>query len=56
MNGFTEQQKSAVEYRNLDACVVAGPGSGKTTVLVERYSRLIVSRNPFEKDEARTNT
>lgn len=45
MNGFTEQQKSAVEYRNLDACVVAGPGSGKTTVLVERYSRLIASGN-----------
>jgi ATP-dependent helicase/nuclease subunit A len=44
MNGFTEQQKSAVEFRNCDACVVAGPGSGKTTVLVERYSRLVASR------------
>lgn len=43
MNGFTEQQKSAIEYRSVDACVVAGPGSGKTTVLVERYSRLIAS-------------
>src|SRR6185437_13346122 len=44
MNEFTDQQKSAVQYRNLDACVVAGPGSGKTTVLVERYSRLIASK------------
>jgi superfamily I DNA/RNA helicase len=43
MTAFTEQQKSAVEFRNLDACVVAGPGSGKTTVLVERCSRLIAS-------------
>jgi len=26
-----------------DACVVAGPGSGKTTVLVERYRKLVES-------------
>ena len=25
-----------------DACIVAGPGSGKTTVLVERYRQLIL--------------
>jgi ATP-dependent helicase/nuclease subunit A len=38
---FTGQQLSAVDYRKLDACVVAGPGSGKTTVLVERYRQLL---------------
>ncbi|HEX4135993.1 MAG TPA: UvrD-helicase domain-containing protein [Bryobacteraceae bacterium] len=38
---FTKDQHSAIEYRKLDACVTAGPGSGKTTVLVERYRSLI---------------
>jgi len=38
---FTSDQSSAIDYRKLDACVVAGPGSGKTTVLVERYRSLI---------------
>jgi len=38
---FTEGQNSAIEYRRMDACVVAGPGSGKTTVLVERCRSLI---------------
>jgi superfamily I DNA/RNA helicase len=34
---FTPDQLDAidVDYRHVDACVVAGPGSGKTTVLVE---------------------
>ena len=41
MREFTGEQQSAIEYRRLDACVVAGPGSGKTTVLVERYKRLV---------------
>ena len=41
MREFTGEQLSAIEYRRLDACVVAGPGSGKTTVLVERYKRLV---------------
>ena len=40
---FTGDQLKAIEYRELDACVVAGPGSGKTTVLVERYRRLVVN-------------
>jgi ATP-dependent exoDNAse (exonuclease V) beta subunit len=30
-----------VEQRHRDACVVAGPGSGKTTVLVEYFRRLV---------------
>ncbi|MES1261679.1 MAG: UvrD-helicase domain-containing protein, partial [Acidobacteriota bacterium] len=40
---FTAAQLEAIEYRAMDACVVAGPGSGKTTVLVERFRRLIES-------------
>ena len=40
---FTEQQLRAIDIARLgqDACVVAGPGSGKTTVLVERFRRLV---------------
>src|SRR5215471_12922714 len=30
-----------IEKRHLDTCVVAGPGSGKTTVLVEYFKRLV---------------
>lgn len=41
MLNFTADQTNAIGYRQLDACVVAGPGSGKTTVLVERYRSLI---------------
>ena len=37
----TPSQADAIQYRHLDACVVAGPGSGKTTVLVERFRALI---------------
>jgi len=44
---FTKNQLDAIEYRRLDACVVAGPGSGKTTVLVERY-RALVKEHGFE--------
>jgi ATP-dependent exoDNAse (exonuclease V) beta subunit len=40
---FTPHQLDAMDVgkRNLDACVVAGPGSGKTTVLVEYFRRLV---------------
>jgi ATP-dependent exoDNAse (exonuclease V) beta subunit len=40
---FTAQQLSAIDISRLgqDTCVVAGPGSGKTTVLVERFRRLV---------------
>ena len=31
----------ATDRRNEDACIVAGPGSGKTTVLVEYFRRLV---------------
>jgi ATP-dependent exoDNAse (exonuclease V) beta subunit len=40
---YTRAQLDAVdiERRHEDACVVAGPGSGKTTVLVEYFRRLV---------------
>ena len=38
---FTPLQQSAIAFQNQDVCVVAGPGSGKTTVLVERFYRLV---------------
>src|SRR5215813_2941826 len=40
---FTRDQLDAVDVslRNRDACVDAGPGSGKTTVLVEYFRRLV---------------
>jgi len=40
---FTPDQLDAIDVsrRNEDACVVAGPGSGKTTVLVEYFRRLV---------------
>ena len=41
MPDFTKEQRHAIEWLKRDACVVAGPGSGKTTVLVERYRSLI---------------
>jgi ATP-dependent helicase/nuclease subunit A len=47
---FTKNQLDAIEYRRLDACVVAGPGSGKTTVLVERY-RVLVKEHGFAPDD-----
>ncbi len=40
---FTPAQQEAIDIsrRHLDTCVVAGPGSGKTTVLVEYFRRLV---------------
>src|SRR4051794_20894099 len=42
---FTADQLDAVDVakRHLDACVVAGPGSGKTTVLVEYFRQLVAA-------------
>ncbi len=42
---FTQEQLNAIDIARLgeDACIVAGPGSGKTTVLVERYRQLVAS-------------
>ena len=38
---FTALQEAAIAWRQQDVCVVAGPGSGKTTVLVERFFQLV---------------
>jgi ATP-dependent exoDNAse (exonuclease V) beta subunit len=40
---FTPRQLEAIDISQArqDTCVVAGPGSGKTRVLVERYRRLV---------------
>jgi ATP-dependent helicase/nuclease subunit A len=40
---FTASQSDAIDIgrRGEDACIVAGPGSGKTTVLVEYFRRLV---------------
>lgn len=44
MSKFTPAQLEAIEFRETDACIVAGPGAGKTTVLVERYANLVETR------------
>ncbi|HTQ55591.1 MAG TPA: UvrD-helicase domain-containing protein [Bryobacteraceae bacterium] len=43
--GLTSRQQQAVEVEKTprDTCVVAGPGSGKTTVLVEYFVNLVES-------------
>ena len=47
----TDSQRRAIEaFTHGDVCVVAGPGSGKTTVLVERF-RWLVSEKGIRPDE-----
>jgi ATP-dependent helicase/nuclease subunit A len=38
---LSDQQRAAVERLGGDVCVVAGPGSGKTRVLIERFAWLV---------------
>src|SRR3989442_646377 len=38
---FTASQLDAIHKCGKDICVVAGPGSGKTTVLVEKFKELV---------------
>ena len=38
---LSEDQRRAVERSGQDVCVVAGPGSGKTRVLTERFAWLV---------------
>jgi ATP-dependent helicase/nuclease subunit A len=40
-NELTTSQQKGVTITDRDLCVVAGPGSGKTRVLVERFSNLV---------------
>jgi len=42
---MSPSQQSAVERTNQDVCVVAGPGSGKTRVLIERFAWLVEFHN-----------
>lgn len=51
-----DQQKKAVERTGQDVCVVAGPGSGKTRVLVERFAWLVAQGVDPEKILAITFT
>ena len=44
-NELSEEQIAAVRRTGQDACVVAGPGSGKTRVLVERFAWLVEERS-----------
>lgn len=41
---LSAEQRRAVERSGQDVCVVAGPGSGKTRVLVERFAWLVEAR------------
>ncbi|MEP6962095.1 MAG: UvrD-helicase domain-containing protein, partial [Acidobacteriota bacterium] len=38
---LSDEQRRAVERSGQDVCVVAGPGSGKTRVLTERFGWLV---------------
>ncbi|HTX31984.1 MAG TPA: UvrD-helicase domain-containing protein [Solirubrobacteraceae bacterium] len=42
MNGFTSEQREAIRRREGDLFLDAGAGSGKTSVLVERFARGVV--------------
>jgi ATP-dependent helicase/nuclease subunit A len=42
---LSAEQVAAVERSGQDVCVVAGPGSGKTRVLVERFAWLVERRS-----------
>jgi len=44
-NKLTVSQQKGVTITDRDICVVAGPGSGKTRVLVERFSNLVTEHN-----------
>ncbi len=43
-NKLTISQQKGVTVTDRDLCVVAGPGSGKTRVLVERFANLVTIR------------
>ncbi len=41
---LTDAQQAAVARDGQDVCVIAGPGSGKTTVLIERFAWLVEAK------------
>ena len=43
-NKLTDSQIKGVTITDRDLCIVAGPGSGKTRVLVERFANLVTTR------------
>ncbi|RFA19384.1 ATP-dependent helicase [Subtercola boreus] len=47
LDGLNPQQKEAVEYRGPSLLIVAGAGSGKTSVLTRRIASLIDSREAW---------
>lgn len=50
--GWTDEQKTAIEYSDGSAIVSAAAGSGKTAVLVERVKRIIMDKEkPVNADE-----
>lgn len=53
--GLTGAQQQAATHSGSDICVVAGPGSGKTSVLVERFCWL-VSQQQISPDRILTIT
>ena len=56
VSGLNNAQRQAVKRTGQDVCVVAGPGSGKTRVLVERFAWLVESGVDPEKILAITFT
>jgi ATP-dependent helicase/nuclease subunit A len=44
-HSLSDAQRAAVERAGQDVCVVAGPGSGKTRVLIERFAWLVEKQN-----------
>ncbi len=53
---LTDQQNAAVEDLDKSLCVIAGAGTGKTRVLVERFMRLLESGVPLDELAAITFT
>ena len=45
---FSKEQKSAIHFKDGPALVLAGPGSGKTTVIVNRIISLIKEHSVYK--------